>query len=66
MANRVIEEILASVREGRIHSYGGPLSLRKTNKTRLKKWKKGWFRVAPGEYQTDECTQIVHYYNVYV
>ena len=32
--------------EGRIHSCEGPLA-RKT--TKVKKWKKRWFRIAPGK-----------------
>ena len=36
--------------EGRIHQYEGLLS-RRTRKAKLKRWKKRWFRVAPGKYQ---------------
>ncbi len=37
--------------EGRVHSCEGVLC-RRTTKAKMKRWKRRWFTVAPGEFQT--------------
>ena len=46
-ADDLVPQLRAMVQEGRVHSCEGPLHKRTA---KLKKWKKHWYRVAPGEY----------------
>ena len=45
-ADDIVPQLRAMVQEGRVHSCEGPLHKRMA---KLKKWKKKWYRVAPGK-----------------